>query len=107
MFGYDVTTSVAGLVFLGAALSIVPLILARNFVEIIKPAAIGAGAWVIGSLTTEAVVGIATGLIGLLVALLGGLLDELGVQLPFSLGVIVLFVVALALLSRSRGKSQK
>lgn len=106
MFGYDVTTTVAGLVFLGAALSIVPLILARNFVEIIKPAAIGAGAWVVGSLTTGTVVGIATGVLGFLVALFNGVLSELDIQLPFSLGTIAVAVVALVLLSKGRKKKK-
>ena len=106
MFGYDITTTVAALVALGAILSVVPLLLARNFVEIVKPAVFGVGAWVLGDLTAASFVGVATGVLGLLLALLQGLLDTLGVQLPFSLGAVVLLFVALALLSRGRGKKK-
>lgn len=106
MFGYDVLTTVAALIALGALLSIVPLVLARNFVEIIKPAAIGAGAWFVGGLTTASIVGVATSFVGALLALLNGLLVEIDVTLPFSTGTLVLVVVALALLSKGRGKKK-
>lgn len=104
MFGYDITTTVAAFVALGAILSVLPLILARNFVEIVKPAVFGVGAWVIGGLTPASFVGVATGLIGLLLALLNGVLGALGVQLPFSVGAIVLVIAAIALLGRGKKK---
>ena len=104
MFGYDIVTTVAALVALGAILSVVPLIFARNFVEIVKPAVFGVGAWVLGGLTPTSFVGVATGFIGLILALVNGTLAALGVQLPFSVGAIVLLVAALALLSKRGNK---
>lgn len=108
MFGYDPITFFAALVALGALVIGLTLLMQKNLLGMIGPLFVGAAAWQVGGLSTGDFTGVASTVVGGLLALLTSVVAAatggLGVDLPVV--PIVLVLLAAFLLTRRNGKKK-